>query len=547
MRIFIYSRKSKWTGRGESVENQLAMCRDYIQYNIEGSGAAQVIEYEDEGYSGKNTNRPQFQKMMQEIKKGNCDYLVCYKLDRLGRNIADLANLIETLNKLNVSFISIKERFDTSTPIGKAMLYFAGVLAQMEREQIAERVRDNMIMLARKGRWLGGNTPLGFTAEAEETVSINGKSKKSFRLAVKEEEMETVRFIFQEYLKKQSLIGIVKYFMSHGIKTKRGKEYSIGTIRDILTNPVYCTADKEAYEYFWNLGCQVCMEEEEADGRYGMIAYAKTSSSQYRNKDNEPEKWIIARGRHKGILTGRDFSKVQKLLERNRSKGDGWRKTQNPVALLSGLLYCSCGHLMRPKNYASGQLTKEGERRFSYLCPYKDLTHGERCSTANVQGNTLDELVCREVFRYAEEGSDVHRMLQETIRRMEEGEAEKGTEGELLEKEIEKRKKEVKNLIGVLAKTEGDEEFVHQIEAEIGRLNGECTALEREKEGLGTEGERVWDKKKQLEFLIEQIKNFKNLYNTLNVLEKREYLRMILDKVVWDGEQAHIFIYGSHG
>ncbi|MCI8465044.1 MAG: recombinase family protein [Lachnospiraceae bacterium] len=547
MRIFIYSRKSKWTGRGESVENQLAMCRDYIQYNIEGSGSAEIIEYEDEGYSGKNTNRPQFQKMMQEIKKGSCDYLVCYKLDRLGRNIADLANLIETLNKLHVSFISIKERFDTSTPIGKAMLYFAGVLAQMEREQIAERVRDNMLMLARKGRWLGGNPPLGFVTEAEETVSINGKSKKSFRLAVKEEEMETVRFIFREYLEKQSLIGIVKYFMRHGIKTKRGKEYSIGTIRDILTNPVYCTADKEAYEYFWNLGCQVCMEEGEADGKYGIIAYAKTSSSQYRNKDNEPEKWIIAKGRHRGILTGRDFSKVQKLLERNRSKGDGWRKVQNPVALLSGLLYCSCGHLMRPKNYASGQVTAKGERKFSYLCPYKDLTHGERCATVNVQGNTLDELVCREVFRYADEDSDVHLMLQETIRRMEETKVEKGTEGELLEREIEKRKKEVKNLIGVLAKTDGDEKFIRQIEAEIGRLNGECAALEREKSKLGTEEDGVWDERKQLAFLMEQIKNFKNLYDTLNVLEKREYLRMILDKVVWDGEHAHIFIYGSHG
>lgn len=545
MRIFIYSRKSKWTGRGESVENQLAMCRDYIRRHMEAPD--EIVEYEDEGYSGKNTDRPQFQKMMQEIKKGNCDYLVCYKLDRLGRNIADLANLIETLNKLKVSFISIKERFDTSTPIGKAMLYFAGVLAQMEREQIAERVRDNMIMLARKGRWLGGNTPLGFAAEAEETVSVNGKRKKSFRLTVKEEEMETVRFIFREYLEKQSLIGIVKYFMSHGIRTKRGKEYSIGAIRDILTNPVYCTADKEAYEYFRNLGCQVCMEEGEADGRYGMIAYAKTSSSQYKNKDNTPEKWIIARGRHRGAVPGRDFSKVQKLLERNRAKGNGWRKVQNPVALLSGLLYCSCGHLMRPKNYAGGQETAKGERKFSYLCPYKDMTHGERCATANVQGNTLDELVCREVFRHAEAGFDGNRMLGETIRRMEEAKEEKGSEGELLGREIENRKKEVKNLIGVLAKTQGDEEFVRQIEEEIGRLNGECAALEKEKAKLGAEEEDGFGERGQLEFLMEQMKNFKNLSGSLNVLEKREYLRMILDKVVWDGEQAHIFIYGSHG
>lgn len=546
MVIFIYSRKSKWTGRGESVENQLAMCRDYIQYNIEGAGEAEIVTYEDEGYSGKNTNRPQFQKMMQEIKKGNCNYLVCYKLDRLGRNIADLANLVETLNKLNVSFISIKERFDTSTPIGKAMLYFAGVLAQMEREQIAERVRDNMVMLARKGRWLGGNTPLGFAAEAEEKVSVNGKSRKSFRLAVEEQEMQTVRFIFQEYLKNQSLMGIVKYFLSHGIQTKRGREYTTTAIRDILANPVYCTADQQAYEYFWNLGCQVCMEKEEADGRYGLIAYAKTSSAQYKNKSNSPEKWIVAKGKHPGIISGQDFAKIQKLLAKNSSRGEGWHKVQNPVALLSGGLYCSCGHLMRPKYYSSKQVTETGERKFSYLCPYKDMTHGEKCSVSNVQGNTLDELVCREVLRYTEENSDIHRILQEVMARIDDTKEETVTAADLLEQEIQKRKKEVQNLISVLAKSGGEETFIQQIEEEIRRLNEECASLEKERAESGEEGKHIQGDRQQVEVLLDQLSSFRSLFDTLTVLEKREYLRMILDKVVWDGEEAHIFIYGSH-
>ncbi len=546
MRIFIYSRKSKWTGRGESVENQIAMCRDYIQYNIKDADSADIIEYEDEGYSGKNTKRPQFQKMMAEIKKRNCDYLVCYKLDRLGRNIADLANLIETLNKLNVSFISIKERFDTSTPIGKAMLYFAGVLAQMEREQIAERVRDNMIMLAKKGRWLGGNTPLGFDAEAEEKVSIDGKSKKSYRLVINEEDVKTVRFIFKEYLEKQSLIGIVKYFLSHDIRTKLGNEYTTTAIKDILTNPVYCTADREGYEYFFNLGCQVCMEAEEADGKYGLISYGKTSSSQYKSKDNEPEKWIIAKGKHKGIISGKDFSKIQRLLARNSSRGDTWRKPQNPVALLSGLLYCSCGHLMRPKNYSSKQVTEKGERKFSYLCPYKDLTHGEKCSVPNVQGNTLDELVCKEVLRYTEENSNIHKMLEKAVERMEGTKQEKVSSVEMIEQEIQKRKKEVQNLISVLAKSGGDDEFIAQIEQKVIRLNRECAALEKKKSEIDEEGLSITGDKQQIEILMEQLSSFKKLFDTLSVLEKREYLQLILDKVVWDGEQAHIFIYGSH-
>lgn len=546
MVVYIYSRKSKWTGRGESVENQISMCKEYIQYNIAGSDKAEIIVYEDEGYSGKNTNRPQFQKMMSEIKKKKCDYLVCYKLDRLGRNIADLANLIETLNKLNVSFISIKERFDTSTPIGKAMLYFAGVLAQMEREQIAERVRDNMIMLARKGRWLGGNTPLGFRAESEEKVSINGKNKKSFRLVIDEEEMKIVRFIFQEYLEKQSLIGIVKYFLNRDILTKRGNEYTTTAIRDILSNPVYCTADKEAYQYFWNLDCQVCMDEEEADGRYGLIAYAKTSSTQYKNKNNSPEKWIIALGRHEGIVRGKDFVKTQKLLERNSSKADSWHKSQNPVALLSGLLYCSCGHAMRPKNYSSKQVTENGDRKFSYLCPYKDLTHGEKCSVLNVQGNTLDKLVCEEVLRYADENSNIHKMLEEVMEKIQRSKTDKVTAEDILEREILKRKAEVNNLIKVLAKAESNDEFITQIETEITKLNAECASLEREKKESVGESQSIQGDRQQLDFLMEQLQSFKARFDTMSVIEKREYLRLILDRVVWDGKEAHIFIYGSH-
>lgn len=70
MQIFIYSRKSKWTGRGESIENQVSMCKDYVLYNIDGADQAEIVVYEDEGFSGKNTKRPQFQLMMQEIKKG---------------------------------------------------------------------------------------------------------------------------------------------------------------------------------------------------------------------------------------------------------------------------------------------------------------------------------------------------------------------------------------------------------------------------------------------------------------------------------------------
>ena len=158
------------------------MCRDYIERYIPEAQNADIRVFEDEGYSGKNTKRPEFQKMMKEVKQGKCKYLVCYKLDRMGRNIIDIASLVEELNHLKVSFISVKESFDTSTPLGKTMLYIAGIFAQMEREQIAERVKDNMMMLAKNGRWLGGNTPLGFVSQKDEKVQIDDKIKTSYRV-----------------------------------------------------------------------------------------------------------------------------------------------------------------------------------------------------------------------------------------------------------------------------------------------------------------------------------------------------------------------------
>lgn len=541
MRIFIYSRKSKWTGRGESIENQIAMCREYIQHQIEGAMEAEIVEYEDEGYSGKNTNRPQFQKMMAQIRQGNCDYLVCYKLDRLGRNIADLANLVEALNQLHVSFISIKERFDTSTPIGKAMLYFAGVLAQMEREQIAERVRDNMSMLAKKGRWLGGNTPLGYRAYAEETVSINGKRKKSVRLMEDEEELKIVRFIFQQYLEQQSLTGIVRYFLRYGMKTKRGKEYTTTTIRNILTNPVYCSADSDAYHYFFKLGCQICMEEEEADGTTGLLAYGRTSSAPYKSKETAWDKWIIAKGKHKGMVSGKEFVKIQEILERNRQKGSLGYQPHSPVALLSGMLYCSCGRLMRPKNYSSQQTTKNGERRFSYLCPCKELTHGEKCAVANVQGNTLDQLVCTEVLRRNEESATIKEIIDKTAAKRDEFSERIVTSEEILKGEIQKQKAQIQHLIDVLAKSEGSETLIGQIGQEIEKRSAQCEALEQKWMQLRNEKRDTPGAETEESCLLEQLSSFSDVFDTLSVPEKRTYLKMVLDKVVWDGENAHVF------
>ena len=151
----IYSRKSKFTGKGESIENQIELCRQYIAMHFGEDASENVLVYEDEGFSGGNLARPQFKKMMKDSQKIAFAAIVVYRFDRISRNIGDFAKLIEDLGDRHIDFISIREQFDTSSPMGRAMMYIASVFSQLERETIAERIRDNMHELSKTGRWTG--------------------------------------------------------------------------------------------------------------------------------------------------------------------------------------------------------------------------------------------------------------------------------------------------------------------------------------------------------------------------------------------------------
>ena len=110
--------------------------------------------------------------MMKDSQKIAFAAIVLYRLDRISRNIGDFAKLIEDLGDRHIDFISIREQFDTSSPMGRAMMYIASVFSQLERETIAERIRDNMHELSKTGRWLGGTTPTGYASESLSSVTV---------------------------------------------------------------------------------------------------------------------------------------------------------------------------------------------------------------------------------------------------------------------------------------------------------------------------------------------------------------------------------------
>jgi len=278
MVINLYARKSVYTKEGESIQNQIEICKSYILSNIRGAKEEDIIVYKDEGFSGKNTNRPEFKRMMENINRQKVDYVISYKLDRISRSVVDFANLFETLTAKKIELVCVKEQFDTSTPMGRAMMNMIAAFAQMERETIAERVRDNMMFLAKTGRWLGGPAPTGFSCEREEEIVVDGKVKKASYL-VENDEMKTIRLMFEKFLEIGSVNGIAKYFTRNGIKTIYNNYYSHGVIRQCLENPVYSAADKDSITYFKQQDSTVCFEKKDCIGNSGIMPFNRKSTA----------------------------------------------------------------------------------------------------------------------------------------------------------------------------------------------------------------------------------------------------------------------------
>ena len=169
MVIGIYPRKSVYRDNSDSVSVQVELCKEYASIIFKGQNIDFKIYNKDEGFSGKNINRPSFQELMKDVSQNKLDVVMVYKLDRISRNVREFSAMYETFEEHGVAFVSVKESFDTSTPIGRTVMYILAAFAQLERENTSERVTDNMLALAEQGRWTGGNTPTGMRTIRKKT------------------------------------------------------------------------------------------------------------------------------------------------------------------------------------------------------------------------------------------------------------------------------------------------------------------------------------------------------------------------------------------
>jgi len=554
-KIAIYSRKSRFTGKGDSIGNQIEDCMMECKHRVANAGAVlvddDVLVFEDEGFSGKNMDRPSFKKMMNAVRANQIKVIVCYRLDRISRNAGDFANLLNDLEKYKVGFISRTDGFDTVTPAGRAMMMMVSVFSQFEREVIAERIRDNLMALAKTGQWLGGQLPTGYRKISSERVKdYDDKTRTLSKMEQIPEEIEIVQRIYQLFIRLDSVSRVEAALQEQKLKSKRGNSFTRHTVKDILTNPVYLIADKEAYDYFTSMGAVIYSDESRFDGSHGVAAYNKTKQATGKKKEFRPvTDWIVAAGQHKGCISGSDWAKVQVMIQRNSKKSPIYKakKTLSDVSLLNGLLVCGqCGAHMRHK--LSDRWHKEfNEPIYDYLCLTKEQTRRRDCDCPRVNGNTLDRLVCEAVRKMSSDGSVFLQQLERARKQIRGQSEEQEQLLESLHAQVSKDESTISGL--VLSMAAGDDSSVSNeyVKIEITKLDQQIKTNKQRIAELESIASSHVLSDEEFNLLRDMLTSFAMSFDTMTVAQKRVALGTFIDKVVWDGKTAHIYFWGSEG
>ena len=209
-RCAIYTRVSTDHGLDQefnSLDAQYDAASAYIKSQAHAGWTAIRSRYDDGGYSGGSTDRPDLQKLLNDIRARKLDVIVVYKVDRLTRSLADFAKLVELFDAHGVSFVSVTQQFNTTTSMGRLTLNVLLSFAQFEREVTSERIRDKIAASKRKGLWVGGTLPLGY-------------QMKDGKIAVVEDEAERVRQIYRRYLELNGVNALVRDLRDRDIRTK---------------------------------------------------------------------------------------------------------------------------------------------------------------------------------------------------------------------------------------------------------------------------------------------------------------------------------------
>lgn len=350
-RCAIYTRKSTTLGLEQDF-NSLDAQRDSCLAYIERQPGWKLVDerYDDGGFTGANTDRPAFQRLMGDIDAGKVDVIVVYKVDRLSRSLLDFVKVMERLNTAGASFVSVTQNFSTADAMGRLTMNMLMSFAEFEREMISERTRDKIAGARRKGKWTGGPVPFGYSA----------KDKK---LYVNEPEAHVVREAFTLFLQHRQMAVVVRELNRRGLPprasrrtSKRGLLWTKDSIARVLRSPLYVGLMMHGDELF--------------------------------------------PGEHPPLIDESTHQQAQRLLG---ASGRELRVTgTNPEYVLRGLLRCGlCGEAMCP-----GSTTKKSGKAYRfYRCSTRDKFGKEKCSAKPLPAGAIEDFVVERIADVTTDGT----------------------------------------------------------------------------------------------------------------------------------------------
>ena len=328
----IYARQSLDVKDSLSIEGQIERGKAQLQ-------PSEPFEvYVDKGFSGKNTNRPDLQRLLSDVKQGRISRVICYRIDRISRSISDFGYIWDTLSQYGVEFTSVNENFDTSTPIGRAMLYIIMVFAQLERETIAERVRDNYYQRVKAGGWPGGPAPYGYEIL---------KEKGSLCTLTPTPEIDIVCKMFELYTQPGASLGsVADWLNAHHIPCVRRATWDTVSAGRVLRQPAYVRADPTVYAYYKAKGVVMTNSIEDFDGEHAILIVGKRNANERKYQDLHDH--VLTISHHIGHVDAGLFLAVQHKLDQNKQIANTGK---GKYTWLSGLLKCAkCGYSLRVIN-----------------------------------------------------------------------------------------------------------------------------------------------------------------------------------------------------
>lgn len=371
--IAIYARQSVDRADSISIESQIEFC----QYEARGETFKTYI---DRGYSGKNIDRPAFAKMMTDMENGIVTKVVVYKLDRISRSILDFSAMMEKFGTYHVEFVSTTEKFDTSSPMGRAMLNICIVFAQLERETIQKRVTDAYFARSQKSFYMGGRVPYGFRL----IPTVIGNIKTSM-YEICEEEAEQIRLIYELYAQPECSYGdIIDYFNEHSI-TKNGQPWGRTRLADVLRNPIYVRADLSVYEFYRDQGAILANDPSDFIGTNGCYYYKGQDSQGRKQMNLEGNHLVLAP--HEGVVPAELWLKCRsKCLAAQQIRP--YQKAKN--TWLAGKIKCAlCGYALVDKHYPT-------RKSRYFLCSNK--MNSKACAgPGTIYSDDFEELVYEEM------------------------------------------------------------------------------------------------------------------------------------------------------